>query len=279
MRRSARADRQAAVLLRVRAQAERLSAKAVAKEIRRAAREMSAAHRARRTIDAAHARHRSRLSAILLKHYLPLGMASRDAFAALFPPAQPERKDAAQPRPSEPKPVPAKPAETSPDASRLPDHELRERVAALVALYAAALSAETRRKVEAAIAEGIKRGENSDEIAARIERAAGGQVARSQAQRLARTAVTSISNDATLAAAARASSAPQAVRVKTKQWWTALDNRVRESHREAHGQTVELDDAFEIGISRLRFPGDPWGPPEEVINCRCVLLYGDRARR
>lgn len=61
---------------------------------------------------------------------------------------------------------------------------------------------------------------------------------------------------------------------ETQKVWTAgMDMRVRESHAEADGQAVGLDDSFLVGGVSLRFPGDPLGPPEEVINCRCILTY------
>jgi uncharacterized protein with gpF-like domain len=61
---------------------------------------------------------------------------------------------------------------------------------------------------------------------------------------------------------------------ETQKVWTAgMDMRVRESHAEADGQAVDLDGAFIVGGVRLRFPGDPLGPAEEVINCRCILTY------
>ena len=60
----------------------------------------------------------------------------------------------------------------------------------------------------------------------------------------------------------------------TQKVWTAgMDMRVRESHAEADGQAVGLDESFTVGGVSLRFPGDPLGPPEEVINCRCILTY------
>ena len=44
------------------------------------------------------------------------------------------------------------------------------------------------------------------------------------------------------------------------------------SHRAANGQTVGIHEDFIVGGAALAFPGDPAGPPEEVINCRCVSV-------
>ena len=61
-----------------------------------------------------------------------------------------------------------------------------------------------------------------------------------------------------------------------KEWGATEDERTRESHAAADGQTRELDETFQVGSANLAFPGDPDGPPEEIINCRCVALYWPR---
>ena len=58
-----------------------------------------------------------------------------------------------------------------------------------------------------------------------------------------------------------------------KQWDSTLDGHTRESHVAVDGQIRELDEEFSNG---LMFPGDPRGPAEEVIQCRCAYLQ--RAR-
>ncbi len=68
-----------------------------------------------------------------------------------------------------------------------------------------------------------------------------------------------------------------------KQWLpTQGDDRVREHHRmrsiesENNGtRTLPLDDAFIIKGMAMQRPGDPAGGPDNVINCRCVLIYGE----
>lgn len=52
-----------------------------------------------------------------------------------------------------------------------------------------------------------------------------------------------------------------------KQWDAALDSRTRPSHARVDGEIREEDEKFSNG---LKFPGDPAGRAEEVINCRCV---------
>ena len=62
-----------------------------------------------------------------------------------------------------------------------------------------------------------------------------------------------------------------------KRWISARDARVMDSHRELDGQVVKWNEAFSNG---LQYPMDPAGPPEEVINCRCVHVpvYEGEAR-
>jgi SPP1 gp7 family putative phage head morphogenesis protein len=58
-------------------------------------------------------------------------------------------------------------------------------------------------------------------------------------------------------------------------WLTAGDEDVRDSHLDNDGLEVPLGEAFPNG---LRWPHDPNGDPEEVINCRCVPLPIRRPR-
>lgn len=53
----------------------------------------------------------------------------------------------------------------------------------------------------------------------------------------------------------------------TKEWISARDGRVRDAHSAIDGETHKMDESYSNG---LMYPGDPSGPPEEVINCRCT---------
>lgn len=57
-----------------------------------------------------------------------------------------------------------------------------------------------------------------------------------------------------------------------KLWLATEDRRTRPSHRAADGQRVVLGLPFQVGDASLEFPGDPSGPPGEVIQCRCTML-------
>jgi len=74
--------------------------------------------------------------------------------------------------------------------------------------------------------------------------------------------VTAAVNAATVAAAEPGSSFT---------WRTRQDERVREMHVPLHGQTAAAGQAFNVGGYPLQYPGEPVGPPEVWINCRCRL--------
>lgn len=58
-------------------------------------------------------------------------------------------------------------------------------------------------------------------------------------------------------------------------WNATLDDRTRDTHADMDGQTVVgMDTPFESSSgAQLLYPGDPDAPPEEIINCRCVLTF------
>ena len=55
-----------------------------------------------------------------------------------------------------------------------------------------------------------------------------------------------------------------------RQWHTARDERVRETHVAADGQKRGINEPFLVGGAELRYPGDSLGPAREVVNCRCI---------
>lgn len=56
-----------------------------------------------------------------------------------------------------------------------------------------------------------------------------------------------------------------------REWQTAGDSRVRETHREMDGQKVGMIEPFITPEgTHLLYPGDPNGEPAEIINCRCT---------
>lgn len=122
----------------------------------------------------------------------------------------------------------------------------------------------TFQQIKEALAEGIREGEGTDKLAERVEQVFA-FASRVRAERIARTETIGASNFAHVEAYR------QSGLVEMKRWIAALDERTRDTHREAHGQEVPVDAPFSVGGHALMFPGDPDGPPEEVINCRCTV--------
>lgn len=58
-----------------------------------------------------------------------------------------------------------------------------------------------------------------------------------------------------------------------KTWIATIDDRVRDGHESADGQTVKNNETFNVTGESLRFPQDPSGSVANTINCRCVLDY------
>lgn len=61
-----------------------------------------------------------------------------------------------------------------------------------------------------------------------------------------------------------------------QRWITMQDEKVRPAHAAAHGQTVPVDQPFDIGGYKMRHPGDGnlGAPLSQIINCRCVAEFG-----
>lgn len=60
----------------------------------------------------------------------------------------------------------------------------------------------------------------------------------------------------------------------TKEWQTAEDGQVRDSHAYMDGQRVGQNEPFEDGDGNyLMFPGDPSAPVGTTANCRCFVQY------
>lgn len=113
----------------------------------------------------------------------------------------------------------------------------------------------------------VQTGRSNDEIAREI-RARAPEIGRVRAATIARTET----HGAALAGIEKSMKAKR-IRVKKKTWWSAQDSRVRATHVAVHGTTIPVDEKFQVGDSEMERPGDPEGSAEEVINCRCSVLY------
>lgn len=113
----------------------------------------------------------------------------------------------------------------------------------------------------------VQTGRSNDVIAREI-RARAPEIGRVRAATIARTET----HGAALAGIEQSMKAKR-IRVKKKTWWSAQDDRVRATHVAVHGVTIPVDEKFTVGDSEMERPGDPEGSAEEVINCRCSILY------
>lgn len=122
-----------------------------------------------------------------------------------------------------------------------------------------------RRTIETAVADGLSVPDTAAAIKAGVNGMAG-----YTATMLARTDLIGLANGGSIVAAREV--LPEGA---TKTWLSSEDDRVRPTHEDADGQTVPIDAQFEVGDDLLDYPGDPSGSDEEVINCRCTVIYDE----
>lgn len=131
------------------------------------------------------------------------------------------------------------------------------------------ISEDARQDVMSELNVAWEAGESIPQAATRIRAVLGGQAAGNRGAVIARTELIGAQNGGSLAAAKITDAATH------KGWLATRDGRTRMTHAQASGQQRRLDDAFDVGGSPLQFPGDPQGPPDEVIQCRCTMLFED----
>lgn len=125
-----------------------------------------------------------------------------------------------------------------------------------------------KKKITAQVSRGIATGMTFQQVAQQL--AGYTNIGYNNAVRIARTEGHRIQVQGTMDACYKAKDKGADV---VKRWNATLDSRTRDSHWSVHLQVRELDETFSNG---LRFPGDPSGRPEEVINCRCALEQKSR---
>lgn len=124
------------------------------------------------------------------------------------------------------------------------------------------------------IESGIALGEGTPEISARVQTlltASGTDLWLNRATTVARTETLAAVNAGAYAGALAEAERSGDV-APMKQWLATEDTRTRPTHRIADGQRTLLTSPFVVGGAQLQFPGDPRGPANEVINCRCSFL-------
>ena len=134
--------------------------------------------------------------------------------------------------------------------------------------------------VFAEITDAVNAGADNEQVAGRVDRVleySGSERWPNRARVIAQTEVTRAYGAGTLAAGIEQSRVTG--RLLQKRWDTEHDMRVRSSHREVDGQVRDLGMPYYVDGFPLMFPGDPIGPPETVINCRCdLVILNERGR-
>ena len=124
------------------------------------------------------------------------------------------------------------------------------------------------------IERGIADGESVPDMTARVQAvltATGTPYWKNRAVTVARTEALAAVNAAVYAGAIRDAEA-RGDPAPFKVWLATEDTRTRPTHTKADGQRTLLTSPFVVGGAQLKFPGDPRGPAQEVIMCRCSLL-------
>lgn len=131
--------------------------------------------------------------------------------------------------------------------------------------FAVEVNETTWKALQSSLSEGLTAGESIDDLAKRVESVMGDRI-RSSGTVIARTETNGAVNGGAILAA------EQSGVVQGKTWVAALDERTRDTHVEAHDQTVPLTSDFMVGSGMGPSPGQI-GVAEEDINCRCFLNF------
>ena len=122
-----------------------------------------------------------------------------------------------------------------------------------------------------AVQTGVVEGEGARQIAKRIE-GVFDSATRSRSLRIARTETVGAYNEG-------GTQADENGGATHKEWITVLDDTTRDDHADADGQEVEIRDTYLVGGDQLRYPGDPGGSTEQIVNCRCTSAGVIKDRR
>lgn len=128
-----------------------------------------------------------------------------------------------------------------------------------------------RQHINSAITKGILLGDPIPEIAQRLVTVA--NMGMNAAIRNARTATTAAECAGRQDTYQRAKG--MGIQLK-KQWLATLDGKTRHAHRMLDGQTVDVEESFQVDGYKLKCPGDPSAPGYLIYNCRCTIISVDK---
>jgi SPP1 gp7 family putative phage head morphogenesis protein len=119
-----------------------------------------------------------------------------------------------------------------------------------------------KEQIRKVVIEGYQTGASVSDVADSIRNIF--DVAKSRAKTIARTEMIGAANEGRYIAIERSG-------FREKEWFTAMDERVRPQHRAMHGKTIKTGTMWLMPDgSSLRHPGDSDGPAHQVIQCRCI---------
>lgn len=137
---------------------------------------------------------------------------------------------------------------------------IRERATRLATL----VGRTTAREITAAVLAANEAGLSARQAAKLIDETVFGGMAGKRATVIARTETVGALNRGNY------DSAQASGVFQSKEWLTQGDDRVRDSHADIDGERVAIDGPFSNGLAS---PGDNDAPADEVIQCRCTLLF------
>lgn len=134
------------------------------------------------------------------------------------------------------------------------------------------IDATTQAAIQKVLQQGVEEGMSVQDMAKMITSGQIPNMDKARALRIARTEVVGASNAGSIQGARS-----MGIDGLKKKWLVALDGRERPDHRAVSAATITepigIDDKFNVGGAVMDYPGDPNGPAEQVINCRCAIGY------
>ena len=144
--------------------------------------------------------------------------------------------------------------------------EVRRQLERILGQFATKVNDTTYNELVSLFQQAESEGLSTPEIIESLDTYFDGRRSPASLERIARTTMNSAQN------AGDREAWEQSGVVSEREWLSALDERTRPTHEAAHGQRAGLDEPFNVGGAKLQYPGDPQGPAEEIINCRCTTV-------
>jgi uncharacterized protein with gpF-like domain len=138
--------------------------------------------------------------------------------------------------------------------------EIRSTMEARAELFATSINETTFKQLKTQFHQSVEAEENLTQLADRIEDTYD-SISKGRALNIARTEIQVANQTGIL-------NGYQQAGIPIKIWVAVMDGATRDTHAMLDGQERPMKVPFDNG---LMMPGDPTGPPEEVVNCRCTI--------